>query len=68
MKKVLNVQGMMCAHCKAHVEKALVAVDGVSRRRGRPGKQDRHRHLEREVDAQALVKAVQDAGYEAELA
>ncbi len=30
MKKVLIVDGMMCAHCQAHVQKALAAVDGVS--------------------------------------
>ena len=26
---VLKVEGMMCEHCKARVEKALSAVDGV---------------------------------------
>ena len=30
MKKVLKVEGMMCNHCKAAVEKALNAVEGVS--------------------------------------
>ena len=29
MKKVLKVEGMMCNHCKAAVEKALNGVDGV---------------------------------------
>lgn len=29
MKKVLKVEGMMCVHCKAAVEKALAAVPGV---------------------------------------
>ena len=29
MTKVLKVEGMMCAHCQAHVTKALEAVDGV---------------------------------------
>ena len=29
MKKVLVVEGMMCAHCQAHVQKALEGVDGV---------------------------------------
>ena len=68
MKKVLNVQGMMCAHCKAHVEKALVAVDGVTAAEADLENKTATVTLEREVDAQALVKAVQDAGYEAELA
>ena len=29
MTKVLKVEGMMCAHCQAHVTKALEAVAGV---------------------------------------
>ena len=30
MEKTLEIRGMMCAHCQAHVEKALAAVSGVS--------------------------------------
>ena len=30
MKKVLSIEGMMCGHCQAHVEKALKAMDGVT--------------------------------------
>ncbi len=30
MEKKLNVEGMMCMHCKASVEKVLSAVPGVS--------------------------------------
>lgn len=30
MEKKMMINGMMCAHCKATVEKALAAVDGVS--------------------------------------
>lgn len=30
MKKEFNVSGMMCMHCRAHVEKALNKIDGVS--------------------------------------
>ena len=30
MKKVLIVEGMMCAHCQAHVQKALAGVEGVT--------------------------------------
>ena len=25
----ITVKGMMCAHCEAHVKKALEAIDGV---------------------------------------
>ncbi len=30
MEKKLNVEGMMCMHCKASVEKVLSAVSGVT--------------------------------------
>lgn len=30
MEKKMLVEGMMCAHCKAAVEKALAAVPGVN--------------------------------------
>ena len=30
MKKTLTIEGMMCAHCAAHVEKALNALPGVT--------------------------------------
>ena len=30
MEKTLHIEGMMCAHCEAHVRKALEAIDGVS--------------------------------------
>ena len=29
MKMKIAVKGMMCAHCEAHVKKALEAIDGV---------------------------------------
>ena len=29
MKKTVTIEGMMCAHCAAHVEKALNALPGV---------------------------------------
>jgi len=30
MTKTIEIHGMMCAHCKAKVEKALMALPGVS--------------------------------------
>lgn len=29
MKKTVYINGMMCSHCTAHVQKALGALDGV---------------------------------------
>ena len=30
MEKILHVEGMMCMHCKASVEKVLSAIPGVT--------------------------------------
>lgn len=30
MEKTLKIEGMMCAHCEAHVKKALEALEGVA--------------------------------------
>ena len=64
MTKVLTIEGMMCGHCQARVEKALSEVKGV-------------KSVKVDLDAktatveaglltgnQALTKAVTDAGYE----
>lgn len=31
IKKVINIEGMMCDHCKMKVEKSLLELDGVSK-------------------------------------
>ena len=31
MKKIITVDGMMCAHCQSHVQQALAAVEGVEK-------------------------------------
>ena len=62
MNRTLTIEGMMCAHCAAHVESALNALPGVST----------HVDLEKktaavtagpEVTDDMLRKAVKDAGY-----
>ena len=30
MEKIIEIKGMMCGHCEAHVKKALEALDGVT--------------------------------------
>ena len=68
MEKVLHVEGMMCAHCKAHVEKALLGVSGVSAAVADVEKKQAVVTLSADVEDAALVAAVKDAGYEAEMA
>lgn len=63
MKKVLKVDGMMCAHCQMHVEKALAGVDGVTQAKVDLEKKQAEVTLSKEVDDQVLMDAVTQAGY-----
>ena len=69
MKTLLRSQELTCPSCVAKIEKALKALDGVEDARvhfntGRIEVQ----HDPQRVKADALVKAVQSAGYEAKVA
>lgn len=63
MKKIMNVEGMMCPHCVAHVKKALEAIEGVSAEVSLENK-TAIITLVNEVSDDVLVKAVEDAGYD----
>ena len=63
MKKVLTVDGMMCAHCQAHVQKALAGVDGVEEAVVSLEKKEAYVSLSKEVPDQVLMDAVTEAGY-----
>lgn len=57
----LTIEGMMCEHCKARVESALNAIDGVRATVDLTAKQAK---IEAgTVPADVLAKAVTDAGY-----
>ena len=64
MTKTLNIEGMMCAHCVAHVEKALSAVEGVASAKADLEGKTATVTLSGEVSDQALKDAVTEAGYE----
>ena len=64
MKKILKVEGMSCGHCKAAVEKALKAVDGVEDAVVSLEEKTVQVTLNKEVPDHVLTKAVTDAGYE----
>ena len=44
MEKKIMINGMMCAHCTAHVEKALGTLEGVASVKADLGGQVRHSH------------------------
>lgn len=58
--KTIIIEGMMCEHCKAHVEKALNNLVGVSATVDLASKSA---SVTGDVDDEVLTKAVTDAGY-----
>lgn len=68
MEKKLNVEGMSCQHCVAHVAQALEAVEGVSRVEVSLENASAIVELDGAVSDEALIAAVKNAGYEASIA
>lgn len=64
MKKVLDIEGMMCQHCVAHVNKALSGIEGVEAVEVSLENKNAAVTLAADVSDDVLVKAVVDAGYE----
>ena len=64
MKKVLTVEGMMCAHCTGRVQKALEGIDGVDSVAMSLENKTAEVTLSKEVADDVLKAAVTDAGYE----
>lgn len=61
MKK-MNIEGMMCKHCQAHVEKALNGIDGVHATVNLE-ENCAYLDLDKEVSEEVLIHAVEEAGY-----
>ena len=64
MEKVIEIKGMMCGHCEAHVKKALEALEGVASAETSHEKGTAVVQLSGSVDDAALKKAVEEEGYE----
>ena len=64
MNKTVKIEGMMCEHCAARVEKALAAVAGVSDVKVDLAAKQAVVTLSEAVEDSALTAAVTDAGYE----
>ena len=63
MKKTMTVEGMMCAHCEAHVKKALAAVEGVAEVTVDLQSKKATVTLTKDVSDKSLMDAVAEAGY-----
>jgi copper chaperone CopZ len=65
MKTTIHVEGMMCNHCKMHVEKALSGVQGVKKAQVDLAKGIAVVESAAILDEKVLKQAVADAGYKA---
>lgn len=64
MTKTLQIEGMMCSHCVAHVKNALSAIDGVSDVNVSLENKSAVVTLSKPVDDSVLSSAVTDEGYD----
>ena len=62
MTTTISIEGMMCVHCQAHVEKALKEVAGVTE--VTVSLENKNAVVTGDASVEALKQAVVDAGYE----
>lgn len=62
MTTTISIEGMMCAHCQAHVEKALKEVAGVTE--VTISLENKNAVVTGDASVETLKQAVVDAGYE----
>lgn len=62
MTTTISIEGMMCAHCQAHVEKALKEVAGVTE--VTVSLENKNAVVTGDASVESLKQAVVDAGYE----
>lgn len=61
MEKKVVIEGMMCQHCRAHVDKALNAIPGAS---ATVDLDSKTAVVSGDVTDEAIRAAVKEAGYE----
>jgi len=60
----INVNGMMCGHCEAHVKKALEAIEGIESAVASHEENTVTITCSAEISEELIKAAVEDAGYE----
>ncbi|GAA0086187.1 heavy-metal-associated domain-containing protein [Clostridium sp. MB05] len=63
MKKKINIEGMSCGHCVAHVKEALQELKGVSS--VEVSLEEKNATIETTLDNNTLISAIDEAGYDA---
>ena len=65
MKKEIKVEGMMCAHCKKHVEDAALSIEGVKAAKASLENNILTIEADDQVDLNKIKDAINKAGYSA---
>lgn len=65
MTTTITVEGMSCEHCEQTIEEALQGISGVSD--ARADHDSERATIEGAPDSDAIVRAVEDAGYDASM-
>lgn len=63
MKKIIKINGMSCANCQAHVEKALNSIDGIEAK-VELKKNRAIASYSKEIEDKVIEDAITEAGYE----
>ncbi|MGN0458272.1 MAG: heavy metal translocating P-type ATPase [Eubacterium sp.] len=63
MKKVFNVDGMMCSHCEAHIVNAISVINGVESVKASHESKTVEVELSKDVDDSIIKSAIEKEGY-----
>lgn len=64
MKKIITIEGMMCEHCKIHVEKALEKIAGITKYVVNLEAKNATIESQNEIENEVIKACIKDAGYE----
>lgn len=64
MEKLLIVEGMSCGHCSARVQKALMALEGVSKATVNLESKEVMIEIVGDLSNDILTETIEDAGYD----
>ncbi|MCF2626302.1 heavy-metal-associated domain-containing protein [Fusobacterium perfoetens] len=64
MKKILTIEGMMCGHCVAHVEKALKNIDGVEEVKVSLENKTAEVAMNKDITDEVFKNVISEEGYE----
>lgn len=64
MKKTLTIEGMMCGHCTAHVEKALKSLEGVTEVTVSLNEKTAEVIADKDISDDVLKNTIAEEGYE----